>query len=74
MFTVRPMLTEDDLGPEGWRILHEDARRFGRRPNRQALALIQYAIRQRLEGENVELTPKQLDRLLDGRPPLEPVA
>jgi hypothetical protein len=72
MFTVRPPLTEFDLGHDGWRILHEDARRLGRRPNRQAIALIQYAIWQRLEGKNVELSQRQLDSLL-GRS-LEPVA
>jgi hypothetical protein len=62
--TVRPALTELDLGPDGWRILHEDAHRYGRRPTRQALALIQYAIKQRLEGRNTELSQSQLDRLL----------
>ena len=71
MSTVRPAITELDLGPDGWRVLHEDALRLGRRPNRQALALIRYAIKQRLEGRNVELSQSQLDRLLGT---LEPVA
>lgn len=68
---VRPALTELDLGPDGWRILHEDARRYGRRPSRQALALIHYAIKQRLEGRNTELSQIQLNRLLGQ---LDPVA
>jgi hypothetical protein len=73
MPTVRPALTELDLGPDGWRILHEDALHLGRRPNRQALALIRWALAQRLNGRNVELNPSQLERLL-GRQQLETVA
>lgn len=68
---IRPALTELDLGPDGWRILHEDARRYGRRPSRQALAYIHHTIKQRLEGKNTELSQNQLDRLLGQ---LDPVA
>jgi len=71
MSTVRLTLTEFDVGSDGWRILHEDARRFGRRPNRQALALLRYALKGRLDGRNVELSQSQIDRLLGE---LEPVA
>lgn len=74
MYAVRPTLTELDLGRRGWRVVHEDARRLGRRPNAQALALIRWALKQRLDGKNTELTPSQLDRLLSRAEQLEPVA
>ena len=65
MFTVKPVLSEETLGHEVWRILHEDARRLGYgRPTAYAIALIQWAIVQRLAGKNVQLTTAQLDRLL----------
>ncbi len=64
MFSLRPVLTPDVLGVDGWRVLHEDARRHGRRPNFQALVLIRYALAQRLAGRDVELSQSQLDRLL----------
>jgi len=72
MFTVRPVLDERTLGTEGWRVLHQDAQRYHRRPNVQAIALIRWALKQRLDGKTVELTPAQLDHLLGGA--LEPVA
>lgn len=71
--SLRPVLSEHDLGADGWRVLHEDAVQLGRRPNRQVLALVQWAIKQRLDGKNVELTSGQRDRLL-GRSRLETVA
>ena len=71
--TIRPVFSELSLGIDGWRVLHEDARQLGRRPNGQALALIRWALKQRLDGKNVELTSGQLDRLL-GQSRLETVA
>jgi hypothetical protein len=71
--TIRPVLTEARLGSAGWQVILEDAARLGRRPNRQALALIHYALKHRLAGRNVELTSSELDRLL-GRSQLETVA
>lgn len=75
MYSVRPVVTQDEIGAAGWRILHQDARRLGRRPNHQALVLIRYALAQRLAGRNVELTPVQIDRLLlqIPVPPAEPL-
>lgn len=57
-----------DVGSAAWHVLWRDARSLGRRPNRQALALIQWALAQRLAGRNTELTPKQLAHLLEQKP------
>jgi hypothetical protein len=65
MSTVRPILTELDLGSAGWRALHEEARQRRRKPNAQAVALIRYALHRKLAGYDVELTQSQLDALLE---------
>lgn len=63
--SVRPVITESDLGDAGWRELHELARKRGRRPHRQALALLRYAIYQSLTGHDVELSSNRLDTMLN---------
>jgi hypothetical protein len=66
MATIRPpVLTEDDLGPVGWRTLFELASRRRREPRQQILSLVQYALARALAGDDVELTDSQLKRLFD---------
>jgi hypothetical protein len=62
--SVRPIITEGDLGDAGWRELHKLARRRHRNPTKQALALLRYAIYQSLTGHDVELSSGRLDSLL----------
>jgi hypothetical protein len=74
MYTLcRLVFSADDIGPDAWRVLNQDAADFGRRPKDQALALIRFALKLRLDGKDTELSRAQLDRLL-GRAALEPVA
>ena len=72
MSTVRPILTELDLGSAGWRVLHQEARQRGRTSKAQAVALIRYALHRKLAGYDVELDASQLEALLGQR--LEQVA
>jgi len=72
MSTVRPVLTEDELGSAGWHTLHELARQRRRRPRDQATQLIRYALYHALAGDDVELSQTRLDALLNHQ--LEPVA
>jgi len=64
MSTVRPVLTEYDVGPAGWRTLHELARQRRRTPRDQAQHLILFALDRALCGEDVELTRERLEALL----------
>jgi len=64
MSTVRPVLTEYDLGIAGWRALHELARQRRRSPRDQALQLVRYALYHAINGDDVELSQLGLDTLL----------
>jgi hypothetical protein len=71
MSVVRaPALTEDALGPAGWRELHELARQRGKHPRDQILPLLQWALAQSIAGADVE--PRRDDlKALFGAPELE---
>jgi hypothetical protein len=59
-----PVLTEADLGPAGWRRLHELTDQRNRKHARnQILPLLQWALAESLAGVDVEPRPKQV-RLL----------
>lgn len=62
---IRPVLTEFDFGPAGWRELHDLARQRGRHPREQIKAMTRYALYRALRGEDVELTRSQLEELLE---------
>lgn len=66
--SVRPVITDGDLGDAGWRELHELARKRRRSPRAQAVALVRFAIYQSLTGHDVELTTSRLDVLLSEQP------
>lgn len=71
MGVVRPpAYTEDDLGPAGWRHLHELAKQRNRPPRDQILPLLQWAIAESLAGEDVEPRRQHL-RALQGDRELE---
>jgi hypothetical protein len=61
--TIRPVLTEYDLGTAGWRKLHELAHQRCRKPSDQVLQLVRYALERALAGEDVELSQSSLDSL-----------
>jgi hypothetical protein len=67
-------LVRGDLGPDGWRTLHELAGLRGRTPRLQVLALVRWALWRSLQGDDVELTRDQLNQLLGALEPLEPAA
>jgi hypothetical protein len=73
MPAVKPIFTEYDLGPAGWRTLHDLARQRRRSPKDQARALVLYALERALAGVDTELSQHKLETLLE-RPDLEPVA
>lgn len=64
MPTVRPVLTEYDLGPAGWDLLRELARKRKRSLRDQAQHLILFALDRAFAGEDVELNQGRLDALL----------
>ena len=64
MSTVRTVWTEYDLGPTGWRKLHELARQRRRTPKDQARQLLLYALDRAVAGEDVELSQERLEALL----------
>lgn len=71
MATIRvPVITEEDLGPTGWRELHALAGRRRREAREQVLCLVQYALAHSLNGEDVELTRDQLEVLFGTAPEL----
>lgn len=65
MPALRLVWTEDDFGPEGWRLLHELARQRGRQPHKQARELVRYALDRARDGEDVELSQQRLEALLE---------
>jgi len=69
-----PALVRTDLGPAGWRTLHEVADLRGRPPRLQVLALLRWALWRSLQGDDTELTRAQLSELLGVVDSLEPVA
>jgi hypothetical protein len=75
MSVVRPpTYTEHDLGPAGWRELHElAARRNRKRARDQILPLLQWALAESLAGEDVEPRRHHLKALF-GDAELEVVA
>jgi len=58
-----PIITEDDLGPAGWRALLGEAKRRGRKPRDQVLPLLRFATSRLLAGDNVELSRDDLEAL-----------
>jgi hypothetical protein len=59
-----PAFTEEDLGPAGWRTLHELARLHGdARVSKRILPLVRWALYRYLAGDNVELTRAELEAL-----------
>jgi hypothetical protein len=60
-----PVLVRQDLGPAGWRALHELAELRGRPPRLQVLALVRWALWRSLQGDDTELTRTQLNDLLE---------
>jgi hypothetical protein len=75
MPAVKPVFTEHDLGPAGWRTLHELARQRRRSPKDQARALVLYALERALAGIDTELSQHKLETLLQrSEVELEPVA
>jgi len=73
MSTVRPVLDENDLGPAGWRRLHQLARQRRRDPRDQVKFLLLFALDASLRGEDTELGDQRLNELLNSSP-LESVA
>lgn len=73
MSSIRPVWTEYDFGPTGWRTLHELARQRRRSPRDQARQLVLYALYHAGAGDDVELSQERLESLL-GKPDLETVA
>jgi hypothetical protein len=67
-----PAITDDDLGPAGWRALHEMAAQRRRKPREQIIPLLQSGLARWLAGLEVEPTREQLEALFDKR--LESVA
>jgi len=65
MPTVRVALTEYDLGPAGWRAFDKLRIQRGRKPEKQALHLILYALDRAMAGDDVELSQERLEALLD---------
>ena len=64
MATIRvPVITEEDLGPTGWRELYKLAGRRRREAREQILCLVQYALVHSLNGKDVELSRDQLEVL-----------
>ena len=63
--TIRPVITEYDLGRRGFDALHETARRRRRHPRDQAIQWLQWAASQHLAGENTELTQAELVALFE---------
>lgn len=64
-----PVLVRQDLGPLGWRTLHELAELRGRPPRLQVLALVRWALWRSLQGDDTELTRSQLVELLGSLEP-----
>jgi len=64
MSTVRPVLTEFDLGEAGWSELHKLARQRRRSTGDQAVQLVRFALERSIAGEDVELTQERLEALL----------
>jgi len=58
-----PVITEDDLGPVGWRAIHDLARQRHRPPRQLIIPLVQGAIARWLAGEEVEPSRSQLESL-----------
>lgn len=69
MSTVKPVLTEYELGTLGWRTLHDLAFRRGRNPRNQAIQLVLRGLAESIAGADVELTQAQYTLL-----GLDPVA
>lgn len=71
MPTVRlAPLTEYDLGPAGFDLLFELARKRRREPRDQAYHLILWALDRASAGEDVELSQERLEVLVGGNEPL----
>ena len=64
MLAIKPILTEYDLGPAGWRKLHALARQRDRHPRDEVRHLVLFALDRALAGEDVELSDRVLDDLL----------
>jgi hypothetical protein len=67
-----PVITEQALGPAGWRAFHELAALQRRKPRELVVPLLQFAVTRWLAGEEVELSRNQLEALFTN--PLESVA
>ena len=63
--SIRSVITEYDIGRDGWKVLHDLSRQRCRSPRDQLLQLIRYSLHQALNGEDVELNRSQLEALLD---------
>lgn len=63
MSTLKPVLTEYELGPLGWRTLLDLANQRGRTPRNQAVQLVRYALSQAISGADVEPTLAQIKSL-----------
>jgi NOL1/NOP2/fmu family ribosome biogenesis protein len=75
MSVVRPPeITEDDLGPEGWRAFHELSAQRRRKPRESVIPLVQYAVARWMAGEEVEVSRSQLEALFGTNTQLESVA
>jgi hypothetical protein len=57
--TLRPVLTEYDLGPAGWTTLYRLAHERRRKPADQAQQLILFALDRAMAGEDVELSQER---------------
>ena len=60
---IQPLVRQH-LGQDGWVTLHKLAKRRGRRPAVQAVAMLLWALARAIEGTETELSEAELDALL----------